>query len=169
MQGKDVIRRLIQLAVLMILQVVVLNHIHLGMYAIPMVMVLFVAWAPLNTPSIRLMIASFFSGLILDTFSGTTGMSAAALTCAAFVQHPLLSALVPKETMETAEPSYSTMGTVRYLTYLFTLFLIHHIVFFALEDFSFADFPGVSMSCLTSLVVSYPLGLLLDYVRRKRL
>lgn len=169
MQGKDVLRRLMQLSALLLLQVVVLNHIHLGTYAIPMVMVMFVAWAPLNTPSIRLMIASFLSGLILDIFSGTTGMSAAALTCAAFVQRPLLRALVPKEAMETTEPSYSSIGVLKYLFYLLVLFLIYHIVFFALEDFSFTDFSGMSMSCLTSLLVSYPLGLLLDYVRRKRL
>lgn len=169
MQGKDVVRRLMQLAALLLLQVVVLNHIHLGMYAIPLVMVLFVVWAPLNTPPIRLMIASFFCGLILDMFSGTTGMSAAALTCAAFVQRPLLSAMVPKESMETTEPSYATMGKAKYPIYIFVLFFVHHIVFFVLEDFSFTDFPGMSMSCLTSLLVSYPLGLLLDYVRRKRL
>ena len=169
MQSSDIARRIGQLAALLALQVLVFNHVHLGMYAIPLTAVLFVAWAPLGTPTIRLMVVSFAFGLVQDIFAGTLGMSAAALTAAAFVQHPLLRALAPADALDTLRASYVSIGIFRHLTYMFILFLLYHVVFFVLEDFNFTDIEGLTLSFLTSLLVSYLLGLLLDYVRGERL
>ena len=166
MQIEILINRVLQAVILLALQVLLFNHVHLGLYAVPLVTVLFVVWCPLNTPSVRLMIVSFLLGLVQDIFSGTLGVSAAAMTAAAFVQHPLFSAQAPRECVETLTPSIESLGWIKYPIYQFVLFAVHHAVFYSLLIYRIENIKEAMLSCLASLAVSYILGLLTAYGRK---
>ena len=165
----DILRKIIEVLTLLAVQVLVLNHIHLGLYALPILTPLIVVWTPYDTSSVKLMITAFFAGLIQDMFSGTPGIGAAALTFAAFMQRPLLRLLMGKNLTDNLNPSPGAMGALKFVFYVLMIFTLHHAVFFSLEDFRLIDVRGTALSALSSLLFSCCLALLVDYVRRKKL
>lgn len=165
----DILRRCIELLVLLAVQVLVLNHIHLGIYAFPLLTPLIVVWTPYGFSPVWLTVTAFLAGLVQDMFSGTPGIGAAALTFAAFMQRPMLRLFVGKNLTETQYPSPDSMGAVKFVFYTVLIFTLHHAVFFFLEDFRLIDIQGTLLSALSSLLFSCAFALLVDYVRRKKL
>ena len=80
-----------------LLQVMVLNHVNLWGYAVPLLGVMVLFHVPLNAGRIGNMFMAFFTGLVLDAFSNSPGVAAGAMTLAVFVQYPLLHAMLPKD------------------------------------------------------------------------
>lgn len=165
----DILRKSIEILVLLAVQVLVLNHIHLGIYALPLLTPIIVVWTPFGMSPVKSMVMAFLTGLVQDMFSGTPGIGAAALTFAAFLQRPLLRLLMGKNLTEILEPSPDSMGAVKFIFYMVIIFTLHHTVFFFLEDFRLIDIQGTLQSALSSLLFSCGLALLVDYVRRKKL
>ncbi len=165
----DILRKSIEILALLAVQVLVLNHIHLGLYALPLLTPLIVMWASYDISPVKLMATTFIVGLIQDMFAGTPGIGASALTFAAFMQRPLLRLLMGKNLMDNLDPSPDSMGALKFVFYAVMIFTLHHAVFFFLEDFRMIDFRGTSLSALSSLLFSCGLALLVDYVRRKKL
>lgn len=165
----DILRRSIEILALLAVQVLVLNHIHLGVYALPLLTPLIIVWTPYGLSPVKLMVTAFLMGLVQDMFAGTPGIGAAALTLAAFAQRPLLRLLMSKNLTENLDPSPDSMGALKFVFYAVTVFTLHHAVFFFLEDFKLIDVRGTILSALSSLLFSCGLALLVDYVRRKKL
>lgn len=165
----DILRKSIEILTLLAVQVLVLNHIHLGLYALPLLTPLIVVWTSYDISPVRLMVTAFCVGLIQDMFAGTPGIGAAALTFVAFMQRPLMRLLMGKNLTENLDPSPESMGALKFIFYVVVLFTLHHTVFFLLEDFRLVDIRGTFLSALSSLLFSCGLALLVDYVRRKKL
>lgn len=165
----DIIRRSIEILALLAVQVLVLNHIHLGVYALPLLTPLFIVWTTYDMSVIKLTVTAFLVGLVQDMFAGTPGIGAAALTFAAFMQRPLLRLLMGKNLTENMDPSPNSMGALKFIFYVIVIFTLHHAVFFLLEDFRLTDLRGTLLSASSSLLFSCGLALLVDYVRRKKL
>jgi rod shape-determining protein MreD len=165
----DILRKSIEILTLLAVQVLVLNHIHLGLYALPLLTPLIVVWASYDISPVKLTVTAFLVGLIQDMFAGTPGIGASALTFAAFMQRPLLRLLMGKNLTDNLDPSPDSMGALKFVFYAVMIFTLHHAVFFFLEDFRMIDFRGTSLSALSSLLFSCGLALLVDYVRRKKL
>jgi len=160
--------RLIQMLVLVALQVLVCNHIHLFGYATPMLYVLFLAYLPLDSNRIANLCWAFVMGLLIDVFSNTPGEASASLTLAAFVQWPLLHALVPKESVEDMVPNYRTMGKWNHIRYLFVLTAVHHVAFYLLESFSFFNPIDALISLGSSFALSFVLILVIETMRGRK-
>lgn len=158
-----------EILALLAVQVLVLNHIHLGVYALPLLTPLFIVWTTYDTPVIKLTVTAFLVGLVQDMFAGTPGIGAAALTFVAFMQRPLLRLLMGKNLTDNLNPSPEAMGALKFIFYVVVIFTLHHAVFFLLEDFRLTDLQGTLLSGLSSLLFSSGLALLVDYVRRKKL
>ena len=158
-------RRLVHALLLLALQVLVCNHIHLMGYATPMPYVLFLVWLPLNANRIGNMLWAFLLGLAIDIFSNPPGEAAAALTLTAFVQWPLLRAMAPKDSIEDMVPTYKTMGRWNHIRYIFILTLVHHTAFFLLESFSFFHLTALGISFGGSLALSLLLMLTFETLR----
>ncbi len=107
----------------------------------------------------------FCIGLIADIFAGTAGISSAALTFTAFVQPHILAFMAPRDSDEELHPSFSTMGRWNYFQFLAVLLLLHHIVYFALEGFSYFHFTDIVVSMLVSYISSLMLIVLVEHVR----
>lgn len=159
------LKRLILMLVLVFLQVLVCNHIHLWGYATPMPYVLFLFSFPLNSNRMGNMMWAFVLGLLVDTFSNTLGEATASLTLTAFVQWPLLHAMAPKDCIEDMVPTYRSMGRWNHIRYIFLLTLIHHVVFYLLESLSFYHMSVMLTSLASSFALSLMLVLTLDTLR----
>lgn len=73
------IQRIQWLVFLVLLQVLVLNYVHIGQYATPLFYIYFILKFHTDTGRKELMLWSFAIGLCIDIFSNTPGMNAAAL------------------------------------------------------------------------------------------
>ena len=143
---------------LVMLQVLLFNNIELGGLINPYFYIYLVLIMPVSLNlSVQLLLA-FVAGLIVDIFSNTWGMHAAATTLVAFVRPYLLK----KQVL-----SLSSMRLASYIKYAVAIVLIHHITLFFLEAFSFAAFGFTILKAICSSIVTLLLIFIVERVRKK--
>ena len=82
---------------------------------------------------------SFFIGIVIDMFSNTLGMHAAACSLVGMINNPLMSTFSEKDLTENDTPSYRSLGVAGFIKYVISLVLIHHIALFLIESISLFD------------------------------
>ena len=93
---------------------------------------------PFDTKRSRVILCSFLLGLVIDCFSNTFGMHAAACAFIGFVRDPLLERFVDfKELPDRSVPCYRLLGFAKFFYYTFILVTIHHIILFSIDAFGF--------------------------------
>ena len=122
---------------LVLLQVLILNSVHIAGYATPFLYIYFILKFSSGTSRNELMLWAFFFGLTIDIFSDTPGMNAAATVLLAFLRPTFLRLFVPRDTLDTLVPAVRTMGISPFLKYLVASVLVHHGMLLTLEFFSF--------------------------------
>jgi rod shape-determining protein MreD len=132
------IQRIVWFAGLLLLQVLILNNVHIFGYATPFLYVYFILKLGSNTSRNELMLWAFLLGIAVDIFSDTPGMNAAATTLLAFLRPSLLHLFTPRDNLDTIVPSFKSIGVASFLKYAIVGVLIHHLVLLSLELFSFA-------------------------------
>ena len=96
---------------------------------------------PINMDKGLVMITAFAIGLVVDMFYNTMGMNAAACVFMAYLRPWVLRFYAPKGEYETsARPTLNSMGLTWILSYSATLVLMHHLLLFYLEAFTFSTF-----------------------------
>ena len=111
---------------LVLLQVLILNNVHIAGYATPFLYIYLILKFESETPRNTLMLWAFFLGLTVDIFSDTPGMNAAATVALAFLRPTFLRLFVPRDAFENIVPSIKSMGIVPFLKYLVVSVFIHH-------------------------------------------
>lgn len=163
-----ILKRLAWALLLLLLQVLVLDQVHPWGYGAPLLCPLLVITLPLGTSRSEALLWGFGVGFIADIFAGTSGISSAALTFIAFIQPPLLELMVPRDSEEDLHPSFATMGRWNYVQFIALLLLLHHVVYFALEGFSYFHIADIAISMGVSYVASLLLIILAEYVRNPK-
>ena len=126
---------------LVLFQVLLLDHIKLGGYINPYLYVLLILLLPFETPKSLLLIIGFTFGLIIDIFSNTLGMHASATTFMAFLRPGVINIISARDNIETqAQPRLANMGFDWFLKYIFFLVFAHHFFLFFIEVFTFKGF-----------------------------
>ncbi len=132
------IRTAVYITIFILLQVLVFNNIHLFSLFIPFVYIYIILKLPFGMTHSGIVLLSFLTGLVMDVFSNTFGIHAAASTLLGFVRPFLSERFVDvKELPEGSIPSYRLMGNRKFLYYVILLVSIHHISLFTIEAFSF--------------------------------
>lgn len=135
--------RLGWLLLLLTLQVVFFNHIHLLGYATPLPYLFLLLLFRKDSARYSLLFWGFFAGLAVDLFSNTPGLFSASMTFSAFVQPYLLNRQAPKDCAEDLQPGYNTMGFWAYIRFVIYMVLLHNLVFFGLDFLSFFNWVDV--------------------------
>jgi len=156
-------RKFIGMMILMLIQVLVCNNIHLFGYATPLLIGYVVLSAEKGTDRISLLLWGFFTGLIYDMFSNTAGMASASLTLLAMLQPSLLASLTSRESDEKMAPNVDTMRFGNFLTYTILCMFIIHSVFFMLDAFMLANIRLTLLSTISSTLLATVLVLFIDY------
>ena len=86
--------RILWFAGLILLQVLVLNYVHIHQFAKPMLYVYFILKLDSNTGRNQTMLWSFALGLCIDILSNTPGLNATASVLLAFFRHLLVAVLL---------------------------------------------------------------------------
>ena len=102
---------------LVLLQVLILNSVHIAGYATPFLYIYFILKFSSGTSRNELMLWAFFFGLTIDIFSDTPGMNAAATVLLAFLRPSLLRLFTPRDNPDSFIPSFKTMGISPFLKY----------------------------------------------------
>ena len=122
---------------LLLAQVLVLNHIHLFQCATPLLYIYIVIGIRRNFPKWLSLTAAFITGLIVDIFANTPGVAAASMTFIALIQPYLLLFFINRESPEDLKPTLRTLGFARFIYFALPLILIFCLLFFTLETFNF--------------------------------
>jgi rod shape-determining protein MreD len=107
-------------------------------------------------------------GLIIDMFSGTPGFNAFATVLIAYIKPFFQKALGPREEHELLIPSFKTYGTVMFLQYAGYLVLIHHFMFFLIEDGSISHFISILIKTLCSSIFTMLLIVSIEFFKFRR-
>lgn len=135
-------RNVVRFLILVLLQVFVFNNIGvLGLGVGPAFFVLYILLLPFETPGWLVMLLAFSIGLIIDIFSDTIGLNTAASVFAAFVRPLVLRSLAPRDGYEAGTfPRVHYMGINWFIKYASVIVLSHQLLYYLLENFSFAQF-----------------------------
>lgn len=152
---------------LVLLQVLILNNVHIAGYATPFLYIYLILKFESDTPRNALMLWAFFLGLAVDVFSDTPGMNAAATVLLAFLRPTFLRLFVPRDTLDTLVPAIRTMGILPFLKYLVVSVLIHHGLLLTFEFFSFAHIGTLLLRIAASTLLTVTCIMAVEGIRKK--
>lgn len=146
---------ILRFVVLVIAQVLVVNHIRMGGFVHPYIYLIFVMLLPINMPGWQLLLSGFGIGLVIDLFMGTLGMHAGATTLMAFCRPAIIRLVSGSQKLENVkEPNLYQLGFPWFLRYTLVMVLVHNFTYFMLEGFSFHLIGQALLRILISVPVS---------------
>jgi len=144
----------IMFVVLVLVQVLILNQVQFGGFFNPYVYILFIILLPVSTPRYAILLLAFFLGLLIDIFSNTLGIHAAATVFIAYIRPFALRLLSNREDDRTEYPGLSQSKPLWFLGYVAIMVLLHHFVLFYLEVYTFTNFLNTFYRVVLSSVFS---------------
>ena len=163
----DLLKRLGLFVALCVVQILVLNHIHLFGMAIPLLYIYFAITFHRNSPKWVILLWCFAIGLAVDVFSNTPGLAAGSMTLIAVIQPYLLELFVPRDSIEELEVSAKSLGWGSFTTFSAILIFIFCLAFFAVEAFTFYNWVHWLTCAVSSAVLTLILILAIESVRTK--
>ncbi len=157
----------IWMLVLVALQVLVFNHIHLFFFATPYIYFFPILTLPTSVSRNRLLWIGFIVGLLVDIFSNTLGMNAASTVLIAFLRPSILKLSSPRDLNEEYTPHADTMGRASYWKYVGMMLVIHHATFLTLLYFSFMHLGDLSIHIFSSVILSLFLYFIYNRLRER--
>jgi len=158
------LKNFLRFCIIVLLQVLILNKINLRWWSepssfpifIPYIYPLFILLLPFETPVWAMLMLGFGLGITIDTFMNTAGMHACATVLIAYLRTNVLNALLPRNLHEyvNQEPSIKSMGWMPFLVYSSFLIVIHHLLFFSIEFWSFSSIGLLLLKIVASTITS---------------
>lgn len=160
-------KNIVRFALLILVQVFVLDRIHVHFMVTPYIYFLFILWMPFQLGRTAQMLIAFALGFTLDSFRHNPGFHAAACVLIAYLRPFLINILIPQEGADTnyEEPSAKSMGGfMPYLFYAGVLTLVHHAWLFFLEAWQFGNFWYFIIKTLLSTAISLLLIIIVELI-----
>ena len=142
---------------LVLLQVLVLNRMHMNGYATPFLFFYFILKYNSGVSRNTLMVWSFFPG-----------MNAAAATLLAFMREPILRLVTLRDSAEDFEPGIKSMGISPYFRYILLCTFLFCSILMVIDTFSFFNLPVLLLKILTDASITIVCILCAEAIRRKK-
>lgn len=160
---RDTYIRFGRMVLLLVVQLLILNHLHLFGYATPLIIGYMIICCETGLSRMALLWWGFGIGMLYDIFSNTMGMAAASCTLLAMVKPSILKMFMPRDFVGSFKPTIQNMGLSRYIWYSLSCMGLLHFTFYFLEAFSLEDllltigamFGGTVLATLISVCVEY--------------
>lgn len=137
----DIAKHIVRFVFIILLQLLVINNIELHTYVNPYIYIIFILSLPITMKPWAVVLLSFFTGMVMDTFSSTPGLHMAAAGFVGYIRSFYLNFSCSKEDFEKGiSPSMSKKGIAWFVFYAFLLTILHHTILFYLEIYSFSEF-----------------------------
>lgn len=137
--ARIILINILRFIILVPLQVLILDNIHLFGAVNPYLYVLFILLLPFETPGWLMLIISFMTGMTVDLFTGTPGMHAASCVFMAYLRPVVIANIHSKKEFESGmQPGIRDLGIRWFFIYILVLVFIHHVSLFLIESFRFS-------------------------------
>ncbi len=161
--NKDFISYIFLFVILVLIQVLLLNHIVLFNCAVCLVFIYFIIKLPINLTPNLLLTLGFILGLSVDMLSDTPGLNALCCTILASLKKPMFYAYEQHDDQKRhVAPSIGTMGLWNFSKYVFSLSAIYCLLAFFVEFLNFADVLGILIKAGASTVFTFLVILAVD-------
>lgn len=161
----QVFRNLIRFVSLILFQALILSSVNLGFYINPYVYPLVILLLPKQMPVWAVLLVSFLTGIVMDSFLNTAGFHAAACVLIGFLRSYIFNLLTPRNGYEAEDqPTIKYLGISWFATYAVIIILIHHFVYFFIEVYAFNEIGRTLLRILLSSAVSVFLILLIEFI-----
>lgn len=137
---------------LVLLQVLVLNRMHIGGYATPFFYIYFILKFNSKVGRNELMLWSFVLGLTVDIFGNTPGMNAAAATCLAFFRNSFIRLVTLRDMDEVFRPSVKSLGFSSFFRYILLSCGLFCSLLLFIDVFSFFNLTELFLKIGTSML-----------------
>ncbi len=124
-----------------------------------MIYVLFLYWYPIKENKAIFILLSFLLGLTIDIFSDTLAIHTTATVSIAYFR-PTIMRFCFGVNYEFQSFKLSNTTRAQQITFLALLIIVHHLIFFMLEIFSFANFLLILKKVFAVGSISFVLCLL---------
>lgn len=146
---------------LLLLQLPLIHRITLFGKAFGFFYVGFLFMLPVNLSRSYLMIIGFASGLMVDVFSNTPGIHAAACVFVLFIRNIWL-AVMSDDWKEIGNLNINTLKWVGFALFVLPLTFIHHFIVFTIENGGFLFFGDLLTRIFLSTLFSFSIILIIN-------
>jgi len=151
----------------LILQILILRNVVLFDYAFCFVYIACILLLPQQINMTALLLISFATGIIVDTFYNTLGMHAAATLLMAFCRPLVMRIQIEQPGQESRMAiSLQEMGIGKFFRYIITLALIHHALLFTIEAGSLSLIVPTLIRTLASTLFTTVCIVLINFFTR---
>ncbi len=148
-------RNILRFIIVILFQVLVMDHVMINGFMIPWVYLLFILLMPFETPRWVVLLSGFALGLGIDFFENTPGIHTAATVLITYLRPYILKLLAPRDGYEPETfPRIHFYGFNWFLKYTLLMVFIHHMALFYLEVFQLQNFLATLLRVLLSSVLS---------------
>ena len=169
MNSKIIISSITGFFIYFIVQVFVLKNLVVFDTAFCFLYVFYILLLPMELKSIPLMLISFLLGISIDIFYDTMGLHAASLVALAFIRNSWIRMVIPTGGYdEYVQPSVLNMGFGWFMTYSVPLLLVHHLIFFYIDNLGTDLYLPMVNRVWGSLVLVWIMGLMVQLLFYKR-
>ena len=137
---------------LVLIQVLVLNQMHISGYATPFLYIYFILKINSKVGRNELMLWAFMLGLTVDIFGNTPGMNAAAATCLAFSRSSLLRLSTLRSEDEAFYPGIKSLGVSSFSRYALLASVLFCTVLLLIDTFSFFHVGRLILKIIASTI-----------------
>ncbi|MDD4108631.1 MAG: rod shape-determining protein MreD [Prolixibacteraceae bacterium] len=137
---------------LVIIQILILNQVQFSGYINPYFYLLFILLLPATAQPWLVLLSSFLIGIVIDAFSNTMGIHAAASVFAGYIRPAVIRVISTRDEEYNEYPGLQQNKFSWFLLYTSVIVLSHHLILFYLEVFSFNHFFITLLRVLLSSV-----------------
>ena len=148
------VSNIITALILIFAQCLFFNNINFLGSINPFVYIFFIAYFPLKNNRTFFIFCAFLYGLIIDVFSDTHAVHAAATLTIAFFR-PYLLKLYFGMAYEHQVVKFNSIGLKQNMFYLLSIIFIHHLILFGLEVFDFSKISLMLKNTFNSLIFTF--------------
>ena len=151
---------------LLFLQVLVLDNLHWLGLVHPFVYIWAILLLPIELPRWAQMLAGAAIGMVMDAFTHAPGVHMAGCVMIAYLRPLLVAGYVQDIKRMKGAITFEAIGMGNYLRLLAVLVIVHHVLVFMLEAFTFHHFGYTLLQILLSSAFSFAFVLMFEYVRK---
>ncbi len=154
---------ILMFVILVLIQVLLLNHIVLFNCAVCLIFIYFLIKLPINLSPNLVLTLGFLLGLFVDILSDTPGLNALCCTILASLKKPVFYAYEQHDDQKrNVSPSIGTMGFFNFSKYVFSLSAIYCILAFFVEFLNFSDVVQILIKAGGSTAFTFLVILAID-------
>lgn len=148
------IKQIIRAVIVVLLQVLLFDHLQIAGWGYPMVYVLFLMNLPVQIPRWAEMLIGASVGLVFDIWNTTLGVNMAACIAFSFLRPIFLRSMIQDIERIKGDVCSRTIGRLDYVRCLAFLTLIHHLLVFSLEAWSWHNWWIVALQTIISTILT---------------